>query len=72
MNLPFLVAIVYVGLHDKNNALEWLLKTAQSSKELNKTGLYGLDDTIYDWLRDDARFDEIRQAANDAPTNARS
>jgi len=72
MDNAFLVAIVYVGLRDKEKALEWLSKAAHSSKVLSKRGFYGLDDPIYDWLRDDPRFVEIRRVALDSEGHADS
>lgn len=61
---PFLVAIVYVGLQDRNGALDWLEKTAASrfSIVLRPNSLYGLDRPIYDWLREDRRFRQIQQS----------
>jgi TolB-like protein/DNA-binding winged helix-turn-helix (wHTH) protein/Tfp pilus assembly protein PilF len=61
---PWLVAIVYVGLQDRNGALEWLERTAVSSSSiiLRPNNLYGLDRPIYDWLRDDRRFKQIQQS----------
>ena len=62
IDAPFLVAIVYVGLHDRNGALAWLERTATTSSVILRPGsLYGLDKPMYDWLRDDLRFKQIRQ-----------
>lgn len=61
---PFLVAIVYVGLRDRDNALLWLERAAGTTETLGRIGLYGLESSIYDWLREDDRFDNIRLAAH--------
>jgi TolB-like protein/DNA-binding winged helix-turn-helix (wHTH) protein/thioredoxin-like negative regulator of GroEL len=63
VDAPFLVAIVYVGLQDRDGALEWLERAASSSNMLRRGGLYGLDNPIYDWLRNDPRFEQIRRVA---------
>ncbi|MDH4109110.1 MAG: winged helix-turn-helix domain-containing protein [Gammaproteobacteria bacterium] len=63
MGAPFLVAIVYVGLKDRDNALLWLGKASGTTDTLGGRGLYSLESAIYDWLREDQRFDEIRLAA---------
>ena len=60
---PFLVAIVYVGLRDRDNALLWLERAAGTTEMLGRAGLYGLESSVYDWLREDDRFDSIRLAA---------
>lgn len=67
IDAPFLVAIVYVGLKDRDGALEWLEKAASSANILGRRGLYGLDNPIYNWLRDDPRFAQIRQVVH-SPT----
>jgi len=60
---PFLVAIVYVALQDRENALKWLERTAASSSITLRPGnLYGLDRPIYDWLRDDRQFQKISRS----------
>jgi TolB-like protein/DNA-binding winged helix-turn-helix (wHTH) protein len=62
IDAPFLVAIVYVGLQqDRDRSLEWLERAASSQNNLRRDGLYGLNSPIYDWLRDDPRFERIRQ-----------
>jgi TolB-like protein/DNA-binding winged helix-turn-helix (wHTH) protein/Flp pilus assembly protein TadD len=63
---PWLVAIVYVGLQDRNGALEWLERTAVSSSSiiLRPNSQYGLDRPIYDWLREDRRFQQIQQSVD--------
>jgi tetratricopeptide (TPR) repeat protein len=62
IDAPFLVAIVYVGLEDRDGALEWLERAASSNMP-NMGGLFGLDNPVYDWLRNDPRFEQIRQLA---------
>jgi TolB-like protein/DNA-binding winged helix-turn-helix (wHTH) protein/Tfp pilus assembly protein PilF len=61
---PWLVAIVYVGLQDRNGALKWLERTVVSSSSIiiRPNSLYGLDRPIYDWLREDPRFQQIQQS----------
>jgi len=61
---PFLVAIVYVGLRDRDNALIWLERAAETTEMLGRIGHYGLESSIYDWLRDDDRFVHVRLAAH--------
>jgi tetratricopeptide (TPR) repeat protein len=53
---PFGVAVVYVGLEDRDHALEWLEKTARQTRSLHTTGPFGIRAPLYDWLRDDPRF----------------
>ena len=61
---PFEVAIVYVGLEDREHSIEWLAKTAQQTRELHITAPWGIRAPLYDWLRDDPRFEQIeRQVA---------
>jgi TolB-like protein/DNA-binding winged helix-turn-helix (wHTH) protein/Tfp pilus assembly protein PilF len=64
IDAPFLVAIVYVGLQDRDGALEWLERAASSSNMPNMGGLFGLDKPVYDWLRNDPRFERIRELAD--------
>ena len=59
---PLVVAIVYVGLKDKENSIAWLQKTARESRALQMTAPWGIRAPLYDWLRDDARFAEIERA----------
>ena len=62
LDAPFLIAIVYVGLQqDRDSALEWLERAATSQNPFRRDGLYGPNSPIYDWLRDDPRFERIRQ-----------
>ena len=58
---PFEVAIVYVGLQDRENSITWLAKTARETRTLHRTGPWGIGAPIYDWLRSDARFAEIER-----------
>lgn len=61
INEPFLVAIVHVGLQqDKDVALEWLERAAAPRNVRFLGGLYWLNHPVYDWLRDDPRFEGIR------------
>lgn len=60
LNDPFLLAIVFVGLQDREDALAWLEKCAAAKSPMLRPGnLYGLDRPMYDWLRDDSRFQQI-------------
>jgi tetratricopeptide (TPR) repeat protein len=68
---PFDLAIVYVGLKDQDKAIEWLAKAARQTRTLHIQDPWGINATMYDWMRGDARFaaivDEIRLAnARDA------
>lgn len=66
LNEPFLPAIVYVGLQDKEGALAWLEKCAEIASPMLRPGsLYGLDRPMYDWLRDDHRFQQISQSVKE-------
>lgn len=67
IDAPFLVAIVYVGLQDRDGALEWLERAASSSNILRRGSLYALDKPIYDWLRNDPRLERIRQIVEKPP-----
>ena len=66
IDAPFLVAIVYVGLQDRDGALEWLERAASSSNMPSMGGWFGLDEPVYDWLREDPRFEQIRHLAEQA------
>ncbi|HEU0225052.1 MAG TPA: tetratricopeptide repeat protein [Steroidobacteraceae bacterium] len=57
----FHVAIVYVGLKEREASLEWLAKTVQGTRILHGKPPWGLHAQIYDWLRDDARFRQLEQ-----------
>jgi len=66
LNEPFLMAIVYVGLEDREAALAWLEKSVENTSPMLRPGnLYGLDRPMYDWLRDDRRFQQIFQSVKD-------
>lgn len=56
---PFHVALVYVGLHEREQSLEWLTKAVQQTRILHGRPPWGLQASIYDWLRDDARFGQL-------------
>ena len=56
---PFSVAIVHVGLQDRENALRWLGDVAAQTRTLHKSGPFGIEAAVYDWLRDDPRFAEM-------------
>jgi TolB-like protein/DNA-binding winged helix-turn-helix (wHTH) protein/Tfp pilus assembly protein PilF len=70
IDAPFLVAIVYVGLKDREGALKWLaraLSSAPTSTNLvTRRTYYGLDRPMYDWLRDDPEFERIRRLAQES------
>jgi TolB-like protein/DNA-binding winged helix-turn-helix (wHTH) protein/Tfp pilus assembly protein PilF len=73
IDAPFLIAIVYVGLQqDRDSALEWLEKAASSQNPFRRDGLYGPNSPIYDWLRDDPRFERIRQQVEGSEPNSDS
>lgn len=61
LNDPFDIAIVYVGLKDQDNAIEWLAKTARQTRTLHMAAPWGIHAPIYDWLRGDARFIELER-----------
>jgi TolB-like protein/DNA-binding winged helix-turn-helix (wHTH) protein/thioredoxin-like negative regulator of GroEL len=65
VDVPFLVAIVYVGLQDRDDALKWLERAAAAPTRsmFTRRSYYGLDSPIYDWLRSDPRFERIRRLA---------
>lgn len=60
-NDPFNAAIVYVGLRDREHALDWLSRVADESRTLHKIGPFGIQAPIYDWLREDPRFTALEQ-----------
>lgn len=64
---PFSLAIVYVGLREREASLEWLEKTAQQTRVLHGRPPWGLHAQIYDWLRDDARFRRLAQEIDVTP-----
>jgi DNA-binding winged helix-turn-helix (wHTH) protein/Tfp pilus assembly protein PilF len=61
LDAPLNVAIVYVGLEDREKSLEWLARTARESWSLHMIGPWRPDAPIYDWLRGDARFAQIER-----------
>jgi tetratricopeptide (TPR) repeat protein len=58
---PLDVALVYVGLEDKEHSIEWLAKAARRPGGLNTRAPWGIQAPLYDWLRDDPRFIEIER-----------
>jgi serine/threonine-protein kinase len=58
---PFAVAIVYVGLEEREQSLAWLEKTVRQTRILHGRPFWGLHTPIYDWLRDDSRFKRLEQ-----------
>lgn len=66
IDLPFLVALIYVALQDREPALEWLEKAAPLSSPNFFKGLYRLDSPMYDWLRDDPRFEAVVRVVRNA------
>lgn len=58
---PWSVAVVYVGLRDTDNALQWLRRVAEEDRILDRNGPYGIGSPIYDWLRNDDRFVQIER-----------
>jgi DNA-binding winged helix-turn-helix (wHTH) protein/Tfp pilus assembly protein PilF len=58
---PLDVAIVYVGLEDRENSIEWLARTAHQTRALHTTAPWGIRAPLYDWLRDDPRFVQIER-----------
>lgn len=60
-NAPLDVAIVHVGLKEREKSLEWLEKTIQQTPLLFGRPPWGLHAPMYDWLRDDARFKRLEQ-----------
>ena len=58
---PIHIAIIYIGLGEKDNALEWLEKTY----EQNEAGLQFIKvDPMYDNLRSDPRFQDLIERMN--------
>jgi Tfp pilus assembly protein PilF len=57
----FEVAMVYVALKDADRSIEWLRRTARTSRTLHMAGQWGIDSPIYDWLRGDPRFVELER-----------
>jgi tetratricopeptide (TPR) repeat protein len=68
---PLDVAIVYVGLEDRENSLAWLAKAAQQTRALHTLAPWGIRAPLYDWLRDDARFAEIEREIAATLSNGR-
>jgi DNA-binding winged helix-turn-helix (wHTH) protein/Tfp pilus assembly protein PilF len=58
---PYSIAMVYVALGDRDNALTWLLPAAREPRNLTRQGPFGIDSTIYDFIRDDPRFREVER-----------
>ena len=58
---PLEVAIVYVGLEDRENSIEWLARAAHQPGGLHTTAPWGIKAPLYDWLRDDPRFVQIER-----------
>jgi hypothetical protein len=50
-------ARIYIGLGDKERAFEWLGKAVSNSDP----GLFLKTDPVYDFLRSDPRFHELRR-----------
>jgi serine/threonine protein kinase/tetratricopeptide (TPR) repeat protein len=61
---PFSVAIIYIGLGDKNQAFAWLEKALKARSE---SLIYYKDAPILDGLRSDPRFTALMQSLNLAP-----
>ena len=61
LDSPFEVAIVFVGLRDRDNALEWLARAARQPQLLRESAPWGIGSALYDWLRDDPRFADIER-----------
>jgi DNA-binding winged helix-turn-helix (wHTH) protein/Tfp pilus assembly protein PilF len=67
---PFVLAITYVGLGQREESLAWLEKTVQQTRILHGHPFWGLQAPIYDWLRDDVRFRRLeQQVAASAPSD---
>jgi DNA-binding winged helix-turn-helix (wHTH) protein/Tfp pilus assembly protein PilF len=62
---PFHVAIVYVGLKEREESLKWLDRTVRASRVLHGSPPWGLQAPIYDWLRDDPRFGQLQRAIDE-------
>jgi DNA-binding winged helix-turn-helix (wHTH) protein/Tfp pilus assembly protein PilF len=63
---PFHVAIVHVGLRQREESLEWLEKALQQTRVLHGRPPWGLHAPMYDWLRDDPRFRRLEQEVDAA------
>jgi DNA-binding winged helix-turn-helix (wHTH) protein/Tfp pilus assembly protein PilF len=63
---PFDIAIVYVGLRDRENSLEWIARTARQTRTLHMQGPWGIHAPMFDWLRGDARFVAIESEIEEA------
>ncbi len=62
IDAAFLIAIVHVGLQqDRDGALQWLERAAASASMYFMGGLFRLNHPVYEWLRDDPRFERIHQ-----------
>jgi DNA-binding winged helix-turn-helix (wHTH) protein/Tfp pilus assembly protein PilF len=67
----FEVAMIYVALKDADRSIEWLARTARTSRTLHMAGQWGIHSPMYDWLRADPRFAELeRQVAATASPSA--
>ena len=62
---PFHVAIVYVGLKEREESLKWLDRTVQATRVLHGSPPWGLQSPIYDWLRHDPRFGQLQRAIDE-------
>lgn len=58
---PFDVAIIYVGLEDRENSIEWLARTARQTRTLHMRSPWGIQMPLYHWLRADPKFAEIER-----------
>lgn len=58
---PLDIAIIYVGLQEREKSLEWLQKTVRQTRVLHGRPPWGLHAPIYDWLRNDPRFRQLEQ-----------
>lgn len=58
---PLDVAIIYVGLREREKSLEWLERAARQTRALHGRPPWGLHSPIYDWLRDDPRFRQLER-----------
>jgi DNA-binding winged helix-turn-helix (wHTH) protein/Tfp pilus assembly protein PilF len=58
---PFHVAIVYVGLRERDESLDWLERSVQETRALHGRPPWGLHAPMYDWLRGEARFKRLEQ-----------
>ena len=67
---PYLAAIVFVALRDRDNAITWLSRAAENSRALRRPSAYGIRSPMYDWLRDDPRFVELQREIETVMTAA--